>query len=82
MPKLRAEVTRLDPSTPIDQALHQGEARLVKWTEDGTLVPSSTLADAWGIQRQSLAAVRKRNEVFSFFIRGQHWYTAEALKFD
>lgn len=59
-----------------------GEARLVKWTQDGTLLPVSAVEEAWGIKRQSVDAARARNEIFSVYVRGQHWYPAEALKFD
>jgi hypothetical protein len=60
----------------------RGEARLVRWTQDGTLVPVSVLENHWGVRRQSVDAARRRGEVFSVFVRGQHWYPAEALKFD
>lgn len=60
----------------------RGEARLVKWTQDGTLVPVSVLESHWGVKRQSVDAARRRGEVFSLFVRGQHWYPSEALKFD
>ena len=36
---------------------------------------------AWGIKRQSVDAARERGEIFSVFVRGQHWYPAEALRF-
>lgn len=66
----------------IGQALLSGEARLVKWTQDGTLVPVSAVEAAWGIKRQSVDAARERNEIFSVYVRGQHWYPAEALMID
>ena len=70
-----------DGVAAIDAAQARGEARLVKWTQDGTLVPVSVVEAAWGIKRQSVDAARERSEVFSVFVRGQHWYPAEALKF-
>ena len=70
-----------DGAAAIGAAQERGEARLVKWTQDGTLVPVSVVEDAWGIKRQSVDAARERNEVFSVFVRGQHWYPAEALRF-
>jgi hypothetical protein len=63
-------------------AQRRGEARLVQWTLDGTLVPVSTVEQAWGIKRQSVDAARARGEIFSVYVRGQHWYPAEALKID
>ena len=66
----------------VAESLARGEERLVKWTRDGTLVPVSAVESAWGIKRQSVDAARERNEIFSVYVRGQHWYPAEALKFD
>lgn len=69
-------------STAIAEAELRGEARLVRWTQDGTLVPVSVLENHWGVQRQSIDAARRRGEIFSLFVRGRHWYPAEALKFN
>lgn len=66
----------------IGQAQARGEARLVAWTRDGTLIDSATVADAWGIRRQTLDAARARGELFSLWFKGQHWYPAEILKFE
>lgn len=66
----------------IAEAELRGEARLVRWTQDGTLVPVSVVENQWGVKRQSVDAARRRGEIFSLFVRGQHWYPAEALKFD
>jgi len=63
-------------------AMERGERRLVTWTQDGTLLTVSAVETAWGIKRQSVDAARERNEIFSLYVRGQHWYPAEALKFD
>lgn len=66
----------------VRRAQVRGEARLVAWTRDGTLVDSPTVAAAWGIRRQTLDAARTRGEVFSLWVKGQHWYPAEMLKFE
>lgn len=66
----------------MQRALARGEARLVGWTRDGTLIDSTRLAQAWGVRRQTLDAARARGEVFSLWIKGQHWYPAELLKFE
>lgn len=66
----------------VAESLARGEERLVKWTRDGTLVPVSAVESAWGIKRQSVDAARERNEIFSVYVKGQHWYPAEALKFE
>lgn len=70
-----------DGAAALDAAQARGETRLVKWTQDGTLVPVSVVEAAWGIKRQSVDAARERGEIFSVFVRGQHWYPAEALGF-
>ena len=69
-----------DDAAAIDAAQARSEARLVKWTQDGTLVPVSVVQDTWGIKRQSVDAARERGEIFSVFVRGQHWYPAQALR--
>lgn len=66
----------------VQRALARGEARLVGWTRDGTLIDSARLAQAWGVRRQTLDAARARGEVFSLWIKGQHWYPADLLKFE
>lgn len=67
--------------TAEDQALARGEARLVGWTNDGTLVTGSVIENAWGLKRQAVDAARQRGEIFSVWVKGQHWYPQEALKF-
>lgn len=79
---IRVALAPQDGTISIDAAALRGESRLVKWTQDGTLVPVAALENAWGIKRQSIDAARERREIFSVFVRGQHWYPAEALKFD
>ena len=66
----------------VQNAQARGEARLVDWTRDGTLIDSKTLADLWGITRQALDAARNRGEVFSLWVKGQHWYPGELGKFE
>jgi hypothetical protein len=73
---------KLDAGQALASAQRRGEARLVQWTQDGTLVPVSAMEEAWGIKRQSVDAARARGEIFSVYVRGQHWYPAEALKLD
>src|SRR5690349_2779368 len=43
-----------DGAAALDAAQSRGEARLVTWTQDGTLVPVSAVEDVWGIKRQSV----------------------------
>jgi hypothetical protein len=79
---VRVDHGQRDGYQVVAESLARGEERLVKWTQDGTLVPVSAVASAWGIKRQSVDAARERDEIFSVYVRGQHWYPAEALKFD
>lgn len=60
----------------------RGEARLVAWIQDGTLIEGSKLAEAWAVKRQTLDAARRRGELFSLWVKGKHWYPAELLKFE
>lgn len=63
------------------RAYARGEARLRAWTRGGTLVNCKLLARQWHLTRQGLGAARERGELFSLWIQGEHWYPAEALKF-
>lgn len=69
-------------STEPLQAAMRGEARLVNWTQDGTLLEGSKLEAAWGVKRQTVDAARRRGEIFSVWVKGMHWYPGEVLKFD
>lgn len=63
-------------------ALERGETRLLNWTLDGTLVAGAEVETAWGVKRQTVDAARERGEIFSLWVKGRHWYPAEALKFE
>lgn len=69
------------PSAPVRAAM-RGEARLVSWTQDGTLVEGSKIEQAWGVKRQTVDAARRRGELFSVWVKGMHWYPGEALKLE
>jgi hypothetical protein len=60
----------------------RGEARLVNWTQDGTLVSGSAVESAWSVRRQTVDAARERGEIFSVWVKGKHWYPGEALKLE
>lgn len=60
----------------------RGEARLVNWTQDGTLVSGALVETAWCVKRQTVDAARERGEIFSVWVKGKHWYPGEALKFE
>ncbi len=63
------------------EAKARGEARLVQWTKDGTLVDGRHLYEAWGITRQALDKARERGDIFSLRVAGQHYYPIEAEQF-
>lgn len=65
----------------IREAKARGEASLVQWTKDGTLVEGKQLYDAWGITRQALDKARERGDIFSIRVAGQHYYPIEAEQF-
>ena len=69
-------------STAPLRAEMRGEARLVSWTQDGTLVEGSKVEAAWGVKRQTVDAARERGEIFSVWVKGKHWYPGEALKLE
>ena len=64
------------------RAAMRGEARLVNWTQDGTLLEGSKVEAAWGVKRQTVDAARRRGEIFSVWVKGMHWYPSEALKLE
>jgi hypothetical protein len=63
------------------QATARGEARLVKWTRDGTLIDGKRLAEAWGMTRQGLDKARERGDIFSVRVGGLHYYPEQAEHF-
>lgn len=70
-----------DAAAPV-RAEARGEARLVKWIQDGTLVEGSKVEAAWGVKRQTVDAARERGEIFSVWVKSKHWYPGEALKLE
>lgn len=54
----------------------QGEAARVEWTKNGSLLSSTSLAQAWGISRQGLAEAVARHELFLLKISGRLWAPA------
>lgn len=69
-------------STAPLRAHARGEARLVNWTQDGTLLEGGKVEAAWGVKRQTVDAARERGEIFSVWVKGKHWYPSEALKLE
>lgn len=60
----------------------RGTARLVDWTQDGTLLESAKVEAAWGETRKAVNAAREQGEIFSVWVKGKHWYPSEAMKFE
>ncbi len=75
-------VQRQQDSAAASLAEVRGEGRLVGWTKDGTLVEGGKVEAAWGVKRETVDAARERGEIFSVWVRGQHWYPNEALKLE
>jgi len=77
--------SKLVPSPQISNerqlAAIRGEVQLVRWTQDGTLLDGAKIQQAWGLTHQAIDAARDQGEIFSVWVKGQHWYPAEALKF-
>jgi hypothetical protein len=69
-------------TSPQQRAEMRGEARLVGWTQDGTLVDGGKIEQAWGVRRQTVDAARERGEIFSIWVKNKHWYPGEALHFE
>ncbi|MYM92523.1 hypothetical protein [Duganella vulcania] len=63
------------------RAAARGEERLMSWIHDGTLLLVDKVEAAWSVNRQTVDAAREEGEIFSVWVRDQHWYPAEALKF-
>ncbi len=68
------------PVLPASLRPVDGGARLTEWTRDGTLVTVGKVQAAWGVQRQTVDAAREQHEIFSIWVRGEHWYPGEALR--
>jgi hypothetical protein len=75
------DTTVTDPGA-VEDAIKRGEARLLNWINSGQLVEGRVLEQAWGLTRQALDAARGRRELFSLWIKGQHWYPRAALDFE
>jgi len=59
---------------------HLSEKARVAWTKNGLLIPSTNLAEAWGITRRALDEAEDRYEVFLLKIRGRLWAPAVFAK--
>lgn len=82
LPSVGAKMPPAQDGQSHHRAVLRGEARLVQWIENGVLVNGSALEQAWGLTRQALDAARKRGDLFSLWIKNQHWYPADFLKFE
>ncbi|WP_139379420.1 hypothetical protein [Zoogloea sp. LCSB751] len=64
------------------ELLQQGEAVRIGWVRSGELVPSSTLAEAWGRTRQALEQALRRGELFSIKVGKNRYYPAVFTKLE
>ena len=55
------------------------EAVRRQWVEDGVVVPSATLADAWQVSRQALDQARERMELAGLKVGHRFYYPASFL---
>lgn len=51
-----------------------GHEIYIRWTKDGTLVPSTEFAQRWGVSRQALAQATQRGELFSIKVGNRRFY--------
>lgn len=58
----------------LEGALQRGEALKAQWVRDGVLVPSTVLAEAWGVTPQALQQATVRGELFSLKVAGKTYY--------
>lgn len=63
-----------------DRMVAQGEARRVAWVRDGLVIPSSTLAEAWGRTRQALDQACARGELFAVKVGKNKYYPADFVE--
>jgi len=79
----------LDEAASLAPASTNGDAELadqlsekarVAWTKNGLLIPSTNLAEEWGITRRALDQAEDRYEVFLLKIRGRLWAPAVFAK--
>ena len=62
-------------------ALKLGAARLVKWTQDGTLVSPADAGRHWGLELIDLKAAVRRGDLFEVWVNMTPYIPAELLVF-
>jgi len=63
----------------IDAARERGQAQLVDWVQDGTLLPSQAFATKWGMTPQGLHAACVRCELMAIKVSNRLYYPALLL---
>ncbi len=63
----------------LDDARARGTATLAHWTQDGTLIVPSQLAQAWGLGAQALEAAIQLGELFEVWVDGSRYLPAVLL---
>jgi hypothetical protein len=60
----------------LDAARAGGQAQMLAWVDDQTLIPSKEFGARRGVERQALASAVKRNALFSFKVNNLVYYPA------
>lgn len=81
LPRARSRKHHTANQNALDRAATRGEAQLLAWTQDKTLIDGKRLQEIWGITRQGLDKARERGDIFSIRVGAQHFYPAEAAHF-
>ena len=60
----------------LDPSRAGGQAQMLAWVGDGTLIPSKEFGARRGVERQALASAVKRNALFCFKVNNLVYYPA------
>jgi hypothetical protein len=63
----------------LDDARALGTATLASWTQDGTLIAPSQLAEAWGLMPQALETAVQRGDLFEVWVNNSPYLLAVLL---
>ncbi len=57
----------------------RGQAAIAHWIKDGTLVPSKTISDAWGLTPQALGQAVEQGKLFSYKHGNKRFYPSSMI---
>lgn len=66
-----------ESSDVISNARAKGQARLYKWTQDGTLVPYAELTRGWQMQTDDIKAAVERRDLFEVWVGDVPYFPSE-----